>query len=281
VGTLGIIAGGGDLPLAIADCAVEAGRGVFIAALQGMADEGVAKFAHDWASIGEAGKILKLLRQNGCDDVLLAGKVSRPKWADVKFDAKGLMVLPKVVAAGLKGDDSILRLLVANMEAEGFHVVGAVEAAPALLAPAGAMGRVIPSQQDHADIALAAKVVRRLGALDIGQAAAVCEGLVLAVEAAEGTDAMIARIATLADNLRGSLGKPKGVLVKAPKPTQDRKTDMPVIGVETVRKAAAVGLGGIAVEAGGALIVNRRGVIEAADAAGMFVFGFERNAIAE
>jgi len=281
MGTLGIIAGGGDLPLAIAECATESGRGVFIAALQGMADEGVARFAHGWASIGEAGKILKLLRQNGCDDILLAGKVSRPKWADVKFDAKGLMVLPKVVAAGLKGDDSILRLLVSNIEAEGFHIVGAVEAAPALLAPAGVLGRVTPNDQDHSDIALAAKTVRRLGELDIGQAAAVCEGLVLAVEAAEGTDAMIARIGTLADNLRGTPGKPKGVLVKAPKPTQDRKTDLPVIGVETVRKAAAVGLRGIAVEAQGALIVNRRGVIAAADAAGLFVFGFERTAIVE
>ena len=281
MGTLGIIAGGGDLPLAIAECATEAGRAVFIAALQGMAGEGVTKFAHDWASIGEAGKILKLLRDHGCDDVLLAGKVSRPKWADVKFDAKGLMVLPKVVAAGLKGDDSILRLLVSNIEAEGFHIVGAVEAAPALLAPAGVLGRVTPNDQDHSDIALAAKTVRRLGELDIGQAAAVCEGLVLAVEAAEGTDAMIARIGTLADNLRGTPGKPKGVLVKAPKPTQDRKTDLPVIGVETVRKAAAVGLRGIAVEAQGALIVNRRGVIAAADAAGLFVFGFDRDEFAE
>jgi UDP-2,3-diacylglucosamine hydrolase len=281
VGTLGIIAGGGDLPLAIAQCATDAGRAVFIAALAGMADEGVAKFAHDWASIGEAGKILKLLREHGCDDVLLAGKVSRPKWADVKFDAKGLIVMPKVVAAGLKGDDSILRLLVSTIEAEGFHVIGAVEAAPALLAPAGVLGRVTPTDRDRADIALAAKVVRRLGELDIGQAAAVCDGLVLAVEAAEGTDAMIARIATLADNLRGTPAKPKGVLVKAPKPTQDRKTDLPVIGVETVHKVAAVGLRGIAVEAGGALIVNRRGVIAAADAAGVFVIGFERNAVAE
>jgi UDP-2,3-diacylglucosamine hydrolase len=281
MGTLGIIAGGGDLPLAIAQCATQAGRDVFIAALQGMADEGVAKYPHDWASIGEAGKILRLFREHGCDDVLLAGRVSRPKWADVKFDAKGLMTLPKVIAAGLKGDDSILRLLVDNIESEGFHVVGAVEAAPALLAPAGRLGRVAPSEQDHADIALAARVVRRLGALDIGQAAAVCEGLVLAVEAAEGTDAMIARIATLPENLRGAPGKPKGVLVKAPKPTQDRKTDLPVIGVETVRKAASVGLRGIAVEAQGALIVNRSGVIEAADAAGMFVFGFERDAVVE
>jgi DUF1009 family protein len=281
MGTLGIIAGGGDLPLAIAECAVESGRDVFIAALLGMADEGVAKYAHDWASIGEAGKILRLLRDHGCDDILLAGKVSRPKWADVKFDAKGLMVLPKVVAAGLKGDDSILRLLVSTIEAEGFHIVGAVEAAPALLATVGVLGRVMPTDQDRSDIALAAKTVRRLGELDVGQAAAVCEGLVLAVEAAEGTDAMIARVGTLGDNLRGTPAKPKGVLVKAPKSTQDRKTDLPVIGVETVHKTAAVGLRGIAVEAGGALIVNHRGVIAAADAAGLFVFGFDRNEFAE
>jgi DUF1009 family protein len=279
--TLGIIAGGGELPLAVAACAANAGRGVFIAALQGMADEGVAKYPHDWASIGEAGKILKLFRQHGCDDVLLAGKVSRPKWSDLKLDAKGMLALPKVMGAALKGDDALLRLLVAIIEGEGFHIVGAGEAAPALLAPAGALGRHKPSAQDESDIALAARVVRRLGALDIGQAAAVCEGLVLAVEAAEGTDAMIARVAGLPANLRGTQAKPKGVLLKAPKPTQDRKTDLPVIGAETVRKVAGAGLAGVAVEAGGALIVDRAGLIAAADAAGVFIFGFDRGAISE
>jgi DUF1009 family protein len=125
-----------------------------------------------------------------------------------------------------------------------------------------------------ADIALAAKVVKALGGLDVGQAAIVCDGLVLAVEAAEGTDAMIARIAELPENLRGVPGKPKGVLYKGRKPTQDGKTDLPVIGPETVRRAAAVSLGGIAVEAGAALIVRREKVVEDAERASLFVFGF-------
>jgi DUF1009 family protein len=274
--SLGIIAGGGELPIAIAECA--SGSGVFIAALQGMADPGVENFAHAWVSLGEAGKILRLFREQGCRDILLAGKVSRPKWADLKFDAKGAMLLPKVVAAGLKGDDSILRLLVNSIESEGFRIVSAAEAAPALVAPAGVLGRIQPSEQDNSDIALAAEIVRRLGELDVGQAAAVCEGLVLAVEAAEGTDAMIARVGTLSENLRGVPGKPRGVLAKAPKPTQDRKTDLPVIGVETVRRVASVGLRGIALEAGGALIVNRPAVVAEADAAKVFVLGYERRA---
>ena len=124
------------------------------------------------------------------------------------------------------------------------------------------------------DIALAVKVVRRLGALDIGQAAAVCDGLVLAVEAAEGTDAMIARVGSLPEAIRGTPAKRRGVLVKALKPAQDRKTDLPVIGVETVRNAASVGLAGVAIEAGRSLVMNRSGVIEAASAAGIFVVAF-------
>jgi DUF1009 family protein len=277
---LGIIAGGGELPIAIADCASEAGKAVFIAALKGIADSGVSRFAHEWVSLGETGRTLSLLRANNCDEVLLAGKVSRPKWSDISFDAKAVMKLPKVMAAALKGDDALLRSFVDILESEGFRAVSAAEAAPALLAIPGVLGQNRPSDQDHADIARAVQIVRALGAMDVGQAAIVCDGLVLAVEAAEGTDAMIARIADLPDHLRGSERKRKGVLVKARKPTQDGKTDLPVIGMHTVTNAARMGLAGIAVEAGAALIVNKRAVTEAANRAGLFLFGFEPQNIA-
>lgn len=275
---LGIIAGGGELPIAVAEAAMAAGRNVFILALKGSADDRVERFSHEWNTLGEVGRAMKLLRAHGVSEVLLAGKVARPRFSEIKLDAKGVMVLPKVVAAARKGDDALLRCMVSLFENEGFRALGVAEAAPALLAGEGVLGRIKPGEDDLADIAVAVKVVRAMGALDIGQAAAVCAGLVLAVEAAEGTDRMVARVGELPEAIRGVPGEPKGVLVKAPKPLQDGKTDLPVIGTDTVKNVAAAGLAGIAVEAGAALIMNRVGVIRAADEAGIFVMGFARGA---
>jgi UDP-2,3-diacylglucosamine hydrolase len=270
---LGIIAGGGDLPKAIAESARDGGRSVFVIAFTGSADDWVNAVPHEWVSLGEVSKVIKTLRANGCEDVVLAGKLARPKFSEIKLDAKGMLVAPRIVAAARKGDDALLRAVVDTFAREGFNAIGAHEAAPGLLATAGAMGRVKPSSDDEEDIAAAFKIVRAMGALDIGQAAIVCEGLPLAVEAAEGTDAMIKRVADLPAHFRGTSDKRKGVLAKAPKPIQDRKTDLPVIGVQTVHNAAAVGLAGIAVEAGGALILGKRAVVEEADKLGLFIVG--------
>jgi DUF1009 family protein len=273
VTSLGIIAGGGDLPRAIAESVREDGRAVCVVALLGSADPWVATYPNVWASMGEVNKINSFLRSQNCTEVLLAGNVARPKWSELKFDTKGAMRLPGTVAAALKGDDALLRHVVSFFETDGFRVVGAAEAAPGMIAREGTLGRHQPSQQDSADIAKGFAVVKRLGELDVGQAAAVCSGLTLAVEAAEGTDAMMARITTLPEHIRGTPAKRRGVLVKAPKPIQDRKTDLPVIGVKTLRNIAAAGLAGVAVEAGGALIVDRKAVIATADELGLFVVG--------
>ncbi|MDE2134946.1 MAG: UDP-2,3-diacylglucosamine diphosphatase LpxI [Alphaproteobacteria bacterium] len=270
---LGIVAGGGELPLAIAESVRESGREVFVLALLGAADEWVKSYPHEWASLGEVNKVIKALRAHNCGDVLLAGKLARPKFSEIKLDVKGVLVAPRVIAAARKGDDALLRAVVDVFEREGFSAVGAAQAAPGLLAPLGQMGRMAPSGECEEDVAAAFRIVRAMGALDIGQAAVVCDGLTLAVEAAEGTDAMIARVASLPGHLRGTSTKRRGVLAKAPKPIQDRKTDLPVIGVQTVQNAAAVGLAGIAVEAGGALILRKRAVIEEADKLGLFLVG--------
>lgn len=137
----------------------------------------------------------------------------------------------------------------------------------------GNLGKLSPDEDARADMARGFAVVKALGALDVGQAAVVCEGLTLAVEAAEGTDHMIARVGTLREALRGTPANRRGVLVKALKPTQDAKTDMPVIGVATLEAAAVVGLVGIALEAGGALIMDKQAVAAKADALGLFVTG--------
>jgi DUF1009 family protein len=224
-------------------------------------------------SLGEPGRAFKAFRAHGCSDITLAGKVQRPRFSDLRLDTKGIMIAPRVISAALKGDDALLRSLVDMFEREGFRIVGAADAAPDLIVKQGIMGRVRPTAENEADIAQALKIARALGALDVGQAAVVCQGLALAVEAAEGTDAMIARITSLPEHFRGAPGKPRGVLVKAPKPIQDGKTDLPVIGVPTVRNVHAVHLAGIAVEAGGALIVDREAVVVEADRLGIFLAG--------
>jgi DUF1009 family protein len=272
--TLGIIAGGGELPLAIAESARDSGRDVFVLALSG-ADEGLSRFPGESTGIGELGKSLSLLRKHGCDDVTFAGRVSRPDWRTLKLDARGAMALPKVAAAALKGDDALMRAVLGVFEKEGFRVIGTMEAAPNLIATPGVYGRHAPQGQALEDIALARNVVRRLGEMDIGQAAVVADGLVLAVEAAEGTDAMLERLPLLSKNLRGTPEKRRGVLVKAPKPAQERRVDLPVIGVPTIELAATGGLAGVAIEAGAALIMRKAKIVEAADRLGLFVMAFD------
>lgn len=275
-GALGIIAGGGELPRAIAASARGAGRAVFVLALAGMTDDWARDYPHETVALGELGRAMKALRSHDCTDVTLAGKVQRPKFSEIKLDARAVLAAPRVIAAALRGDDALLRSVVDMFEREGMRVVGAAEAAPDLIARAGIFGRVQPNAENTGDIALAFKVARAMGEFDVGQAAIVCANLTLAVEAAEGTDAMIARVLTLPEHLRGAKGKLRGVLVKAPKPIQDGKTDLPVIGVQTVRNAHAVALAGIAIEAGGALIVDREAVVSEADRLGMFLIGVAR-----
>lgn len=272
---LGIIAGGGDLPRAVAEAAREGGRDVFVISLTGKNDDWTTKFPREMVSLGEMGKTLRALSSNDCKDIIFAGKVDRPRLSDVRLDTKGALLMPRVAAAALKGDDALLRAIVEIFEKEGYRVVSIAEAAPSLVVRKGNIGKHGPSNDSLKDIAKGFEVVARLGELDIGQAAAVCDGLVLAVEAAEGTDAMLKRVAELPERLRGTPAKPRGALVKAPKPIQDGKTDLPVIGIQTVKNVAAAGLAGIAVEANRALIVDRENVVRAADAANIFIVGLE------
>ena len=189
-------------------------------------------------------------------------------------------MLPKVVAAATGGDGALLDVLVETLESEGFVVVGAEEVTQELLAPEGPFGALSPSEENMRDIKKASAVIRALGGFDIGQAAVVAAGHVLAVEAAEGTDKMLARCADLSDDLRGGEDR-NGVLVKRPKPKQELRVDLPTVGVETVRRAAAAKLAGIAVEAGRALVMDMPEMVREADARGLFVYGFSASEVRE
>jgi DUF1009 family protein len=269
---LGLIAGGGDLPVHVAEAARLEGRLGCVVALKGFAQ--TERYdAPVTAGLGQLGAVLKALSQAQCDAVCFAGIVPRPDFSSLKLDMKAMASLPKVLAAATRGDDALLRAVVGIFEAEGLAVVGADEIASELTAREGLVGSVGPDEQGRADALKALHVAGVIGAEDIGQGAVVAEGLVLAVEAQEGTDGMLARVASLPEAVRGGGRAPLGVLAKRPKPGQERRVDLPVIGVSTVEGAAEAGLAGIAVPAGGALILGRDAVAAAADAAGLFVWG--------
>jgi hypothetical protein len=270
---LGIIAGGGNLPLRLAAACADSGRKFFLVALENYADKAVETFPHAWTSLGALGHTMKLLKGAGCGEVVFAGVVRRPDFSKLKLDWRGARLLPKVVRAASRGDNAVLSAILEEFEQAGFRVVGAEEVFAGLLAKPQVLTRVAPAPRDERDIARGVETVRALGRLDIGQGAVVCEGLVLAVEAAEGTDAMLERCALLPAEIRGSAAARRGVLVKLPKPAQERRIDLPTIGVATIERAALAGLAGIAVEAGAALIIDESKVVARADELGLFLAG--------
>ncbi len=275
---LGLIAGLGDLPLALAENAVATGQGVFVLRLKGFLEPKLESFPGAVVGLGEIGAAIHHLKGAGCKDVVFAGVVTRPRFADLQLDLRGAALLPRVIAESRKGDDALLRVLVGEFERNGFNVIGSHAAHAALLAPLGLIAGPVPDELATADIALGARVAAATGTLDIGQGCVVCDGLVLAVEAQEGTDAMLRRCASLPEAIRGNANQRRGVLVKRPKPVQERRIDLPATGVSTIELAAAAGLAGIAVEGGGALMLGRDAMIARANALGVFIFGFNPDA---
>jgi UDP-2,3-diacylglucosamine hydrolase len=273
VKTLGLIAGSGLLPVSLARHCQSIGRPVFVLRVSGFADPALEAFEGCEIGFAELGKAFSTLRAAGCGAVCFAGGVTRPNLSDLKPDLRGLAALPGAVAAARGGDDGLLTYLLRQFEQEGFVVEGAHEVMDTLTLPAGPLGRVRPGRGHEADIDRAMLVARTIGGLDIGQGAVCCDGLVLAVEAQEGTDAMLRRIVTLAPTIRGAPGRPRGVLAKACKPVQETRIDLPTIGPATIRNAAEAGLAGVAGEAGRVLLVEREAVVQLADHLGLFVVG--------
>jgi UDP-2,3-diacylglucosamine hydrolase len=267
-GPLGIIAGNGALPRRLVESCRAAGRPVFVLAFEGEADQAtVAGVPHAWCRLGAAATALDLLHANAVTELVLAGGIRRPSLSALRPDWRAAKFFARVGYRAL-GDDGLLSAVVKELEREGFQVIGAEQllASDDLLAE-GPLGRCRPSAEARADIERGLRLARAIGALDIGQAIVVQQGLVLGVEAAEGTDGLLRRCAGLRRD------GPGGVLVKVAKPGQEERVDRPTIGPQTVVLAAAAGLQGIAAEAGMTLIVDRAEIIRAADLAGLFVVG--------
>jgi len=265
---LGIIAGGGPLPGQVAEAARAAGRPVFVAALEGFAEPAVVGgFPHQFFRLGAAGAIRAALKARNCVDVVMIGPVKRPSLLALRPDAEGTKLLARVGRAAFAGDDGLLAAIIKILGEDGFRVVGAHDILSDVLGPEGLLTATAPDAAAMADVQRGFAVLAALGAADVGQACVVQQGIVLAVEAVEGTDAMLARVAKLARP------GPGGVLVKIAKPGQDRRADVPALGAATVGNAAAAGLRGIAFEAGGTILTSRPEMIFAADAAAIFLVG--------
>lgn len=271
---LALICGGGSLPLAVADYVAARGRPVLLFPLQGIArPEDYANRPHTWIRIAMFGAFARAARAAGCHELVMIGSLVRPSFWQLRFDLTTLMLLPRIAAAFHGGDDHILSSGVKLIEEQGFRVLGAHEVAPEILVPEGALSRAQPSERDRADIELGLDYLRATGRFDVGQAVVVSGKHVQAVEAAEGTDGMLNRIAELRASGRVRTPAGSGVLVKAPKLGQDLRFDMPSIGPRTVEGVVHAGLAGIAVVAGSTVVAESEQLIAAADRANIFVVG--------
>jgi UDP-2,3-diacylglucosamine hydrolase len=274
-GPVAIICGGGTFPFTVADALVRGGRPVVLFALKGWADpERVKAYPHHWAHVAQLGRFLRLARREGCRDVIFIGTILRPSIGQlVNFDLAALRALPGVIRHFYGGDNHLLTGMAKMLEGHGFRLLGAHEVAPEILVQEGALGRAAPRAGDIDDIRYGLDVLRAIGPLDIGQGVVVANRHVIAVEAAEGTDQMLARVADLRRGKRFRAPLGTGVLVKAPKPGQDRRFDLPSIGPRTVDGVIAAGLAGLAVTAGGAIVAEPQIVVQKADRANVFVVG--------
>jgi hypothetical protein len=269
-----IICGGGSFPIAVAEAAVRRGRQPVMFGIRGWADAAVVeRYPHHWIALGQVGRFFSLAKAEHCRDVLFIGAVLRPPLSQIRLDWLTLRLLPGALGHFRGGDDRLLFGLASIIERHGFRVIGLDDIAPEIFVADGALGRHQPSDRDRADIARAMAVIGALGPYDIGQAVVVADNHVLAVEAAEGTDNLLLRIAELRRQGRVAAPPARGVLVKAPKPGQDRRFDLPSIGPRTIANVAQAGLAGVAVAAGSTIIAEPALTIAAADRANIFFAG--------
>jgi DUF1009 family protein len=271
---VGLIAAGGVMPFAVADSLIARGFDPVLFALRGACDpEQVKRFRHHWIFLGQLGRAVKLFRAEGCRDLVFIGTLVRPALSEIRLDWGTLRVIGPILTAFRGGDDHLLSGIGRILERDGFRMVGIRDVAPDVLMPEGCLTRMSPDQDATADIVKGRDVLRALSAFDIGQAAVVIDGHVVAVEDIEGTDGLLARVAHLRAEGRIRAKPARGVLVKAPKSGQDLRYDLPTIGPRTIEGAVKAGLAGLAIVAGNTIVVEPQATIETADAAGLFVKG--------
>lgn len=269
-GRLGILAGGGSIPRKLYDAASEQGWNPYLLALRNHAqEEQIGPLADAWIRLGESGRGLTLLKEAGVTDLIMAGPVRRPNLAELRPDGRTAKFVAKVGLRFRLGDDALLKAVIAELESEGFTVHKGHAILGELLAPQGILTARKPSQEDWADIRRAIQVLEGISPYDIGQGCVVQNGIVLALEAAEGTNKMIQRAGGL---LRDGGG---GLFMKMRKSGQDERADMPTLGIETVKAAVGAGLAGIAYEAAGCWLVDQEDAVAVANENDVFLVGID------
>lgn len=272
---IGLIAGGGELPIQVMAAAKASDELGIVIGLEPYSTATQFPDA-ERLRLGQFGKMVRHLKKADCTHVCFAGIVKRPNFKRIKPDLKAMRHLPKVIQAAGRGDDELMRQILSLFEDEGFGIVSPQEVCADLMLTEGVIGAVPLTDEYRSDALKACETAAAIGRLDIGQGAVVARGVVLAVEAQEGTDAMLARLLNLPEELRGTPEARVGILAKMVKPTQDVRVDLPTLGPETVRNAAEAGLAGIVAEAGGAFIMDREETIRLADEAGLFIAGLPK-----
>lgn len=273
-GPVALICGEGRFPLVAAKAAQQGGREVFLLALKGVADPGVENFPHVWLGVGQLGAALREIERAGAKKLCFIGGLGRPEFADLRPDWGAIRRIPEILRLLKGGDDHALKGVIKLFEQEGLEVIGVESLAPQLVAAKGAMNRLALPKNFAEDLDFGRACLSAMSAFDVGQGLVLNHRRIVALEAAEGTDAMLERVAHLRDIGRWRAKPPSGFLIKAPKQGQDLRVDLPAIGPKTIAAAKKAGLCGVAVEAGKVLVLDRDEVAAQAEAAGLFFYGF-------
>ncbi|MEZ5691853.1 MAG: UDP-2,3-diacylglucosamine diphosphatase LpxI [Rickettsiales bacterium] len=272
--TLGIIAGKGNLPKQLIEHCRKTGRNFFVITFaEDFDNEEMTEIPHAVIKIGEVGKALELLREAKATEIVMVGGLKRPTLSSLIPDDGGKKLLKKLGQNFFKGDDTILKTIINFLEEENFKVIGIDSILPDIIAIEGVIGKISPNKKELDDIKIGMKAAKELGAKDIGQAVIIKNGKIVAEETEAGTDAMISHYTENNTNNKNNRGKKSGLLIKAKKPEQEQKADLPSIGINTVEKAHSAGLSGIAVEAGYSIIIDRKEAIKKANDYGIFIIG--------
>lgn len=272
---IAILCAGGALPFAVLHAMRAAGRRSIVVAIEGIADPGLSRFHAHWLALGQLGKLFALLRRERCAGVVLIGAMNRPSVSSMRIDAIGWTYLFDFLRNIRRGDDAMLRGMMRWFEVQGFPVLGVADVAPELVAPKGRIGRIDPPAEAVTAAARGFACLDALSPFDVGQALVAIGERIVAIEGAEGTDALIERVMELRRDGRLPRAGRGGFLLKAAKVGQSLKVDMPVIGPRTVELVASAGLAGVIVEAHRVLLLESQAMISGADEAGLFLFGLE------
>ena len=264
---IGLVAGRGDLPEKIIRQCINSGIDLFVILITEERPKSIDKVPHTSLGVGSVGKAIKLFKEEHVENIVFAGGLKRPKFLSLKLDSGGVKLLARITKAKLNGDNKLLTTVIGFFEDNGFEIIGADEILEDALMPLGVLGKVSPQGKQQGDVDVGKKMAQSIGKLDIGQSVIMQDGVVIGVEAIEGTDKLIERCKDL------QLEKKGGVLVKVKKPEQDKRVDLPTIGPVTIMKAHENGLAGIAVEAGAALVIDKDEVVSMADEYGLFIVG--------